>query len=494
MSNADITSKIVDIINHFFEDDLKTSNNAPNNIIINDQPDQFENEELINEFDEDNFHDDQKIEFIDEIKFDIKDDLSDDFKKYIKDNFQDDLEYFLDNSLKDILNDNNFYKYTQEPNIQFGDFNNDTNRDNSGNNINKKPIPIIKRRNAITESSIEDIIKTFKSPNYDNLDNNQKNENTIYCDECPFYTNDNICMMDHKLIYHDGIFNEYVCDNCAAYFPTMSELDNHIFISHTKKKDSHDSSPIAKRKSTKIEKIDCCKNNDTTNTIQDNSEKNFDDEFDDDSDNDSDYNSENDEINNNNDTEHKNLYKWSCETGKYECNICKLKFRSQNYLGEHFMLNHQSYEDQLELDKQLNISSFPGFEVLIENSYCVIDDIKKHYDNTCEICYEKYLIGHDTQIKSISSMFLENYEGTTLYPIIINCCNTNHCCHKCVSQYLSSNHLKGLLICPFCQHDRSRYDVKYLSIHDISCNKHEWQQWWQQNDRHYILSSSRHGL
>lgn len=354
-------------------------------------------------------------------------------------------------------------------------------------------------------------------------------ENTLYCDQCSFHTNDQICMMDHTLIYHDGAFNEYACDRCNAYFQSMTDLDEHIAISHPKK-------TIKREKNENVAKT----NENIKIEEPPEAELDYDDEdevsyeenempsasksiyikkqiSEADSPSQSDipskpilpnikissgifgtpqpvveqYESDDEPpqpIQTPEEIAKQNLHKWSSSSGKFQCQICHLKFRSQNHLGEHFMLNHQTYEEQLELDKHINTTSFPGFEILADIEYCSFPENEQYYGKQCEICCEEYLIGHNKRIKIINSSYLDEYTGETLYPTVTECCQDNHTCHKCLSGYLNESYLNGMLCCPFCQQDKTRYGLKYLSIVDIQCDKQTWQRWWSEKDRLDILA------
>lgn len=379
-------------------------------------------------------------------------------------------------------------------------------------------------------------------------------ENTLYCDQCNFHTNDQICMMDHTLIYHDLAFNEYACDRCNSFFQSMMELDEHIAISHKKKtikREKHIEDSTQQNDKTKktvveddeeeedeeedgeVYKYSCriCGEyfqsmydleehviSSHPKKTNDASEKQlFEEEpepepepvknkkckviltkkvFSDQQPRVEEFSSDDERppppLLTVEEIARQKLHRWSSSSGKFQCQICHLKFRSQNHLGEHFMENHQSYEDQLELDQNINTTSFPGFEVLAEIEYSSFPENENYYDQQCEICCEQYLVGHDKKIKLINSSYLDEYVGETLYPVIVDCCKNNHTCHKCLAGYLNESYLNGMLYCPFCQQDRTRYGLKYLSITDIQCNKKTWQQWWIEKDRLDILAFEGH--
>lgn len=369
-------------------------------------------------------------------------------------------------------------------------------------------------------------------------------ENTIYCDQCPFHTNDQICMMDHTMIYHDGMFNEYACDRCSAYFQSMHELDDHIESMHPKKtfkkmekkvnsrsitpsvqpendEDVDYGEPIVRRienieeypvnvteknasqyvdithteknKINEHEKLSEKKSQFTRlsrstiiskieNINKNNVDKNLENEYSEDE-----YEEE-PHILSSEEIAKQKLHKWSSIRGKFQCQICQLKFTSQEYLGEHFMVNHHSYEDQLELDLKLKTTSFPGFEVLEEIKYLSFPELHEFKEKSCEICCEDYLISHNSNIKTVNSLYVDYYEGDILYPIVMKCCENNHACHKCVKGYLNENYLNGMLYCPFCQQDRTQYGLSYLQVTEIMCNKKIWEKWWSRGDKLDILT------
>jgi hypothetical protein len=376
-------------------------------------------------------------------------------------------------------------------------------------------------------------------------------DGTLFCDQCSFHTNDQICMLDHTMIYHDGAFNEYACNRCDAYFSSMDELDNHIQIAHAKKEKK-----ILKKEQFLEPVSNICSGD--TPCIKEMYEDN-EDEYDEDDDipglehienvenftnlgnnfqrpeqaNDFlkpmkvcvkksfkksvqseqidfslDGSGKKDEINKDyfesdedepaqlptlEEIEYQKLHRWSSARGKFTCQICKLNFSSQGHLGEHFMANHQSYEEQLELDAKLATTSFPSFEVLNVMNYITFPEFDDYYDNCCEICCKEYLIGHNKKIKLINSSFIDEYKGYTLYPLIINCCE-KHICHECLKGYLNSSHLNGLLVCPYCQQDKTRYDIDYVRVFDICCDKKSWTKWWMKEDKIDTLASEKHSL
>lgn len=370
------------------------------------------------------------------------------------------------------------------------------------------------------------------------------------CQHCTFFTSDQTCMDDHVLIYHEGFFNEYLCNMCNCYYQTIEDLDMHIEQIHGDNVDE-ESEPELETKSklkTKITKYEIeHKNEDNLSedkspcpicgeffspedldihfkqthklksksktheklTIlcdEDDSEQ-YDSEQDDSEQDDNNlykrskcikktkvkktiddnYDSSESEDEITNDT-NKKLSRWSTISGKYECQLCHYKFTSQSYLGEHFMENHYSYTEQLQLDNFLHNTSFVGYEVLIENNYCEFPLLDNYYGLTCEICQEEYLIEHDKKLRTINPSYLEMYEGCALYPIVIKCCINNHMCHKCLSEYLNQSYLNGLLYCAFCQQDKSRYDLEYLTLTEIKCDVDSWQNWWKEKDRVDLLA------
>lgn len=356
-------------------------------------------------------------------------------------------------------------------------------------------------------------------------------ENTLYCEHCSFHTSDQIYLMDHTLIYHDGIFNEYMCEICNYICTSMHDLDVHINENHktrTKsktlnRKDENESEDeydeeneeeiLNKDKSENIDgketeakaemKFKMESINDapikpikksikkpakkSSNLFEDRPKKKWE----------SDEESEEDELPPlihskellSAEISKQNLEKWSSISGKHQCQICKLKFRSQNHLGEHFMLNHQTYEEQLELDLNIITTSFPGFEVLSEIEYCSFPENEQYYEKFCDICCEEYLVNHNKKIKTINALFLEECDDKILYPIVVNCCKDNHACHKCVKEYLNESYLNGLLYCPFCQQDKTIRGLQYISVTEIECDKKTWKEWWSKYDRLNMIAS-----
>jgi len=78
--------------------------------------------------------------------------------------------------------------------------------------------------------------------------------------------------------------------------------------------------------------------------------------------------------------------------GKHQCPVCKNKYATQYYLGEHFIISHNNYETQLILDKKKQPGGFPGFNVLryikmIGNTNLDAEYIKKE---SCILCCNPY--------------------------------------------------------------------------------------------------------
>lgn len=315
----------------------------------------------------------------------------------------------------------------------------------------KRQLPVFKRLSRTDDKEIEhnenEDEKIQQDQHTQDEEEKEDYENMKYCDYCSFQTTDDVCLNDHIMIYHEGLFNEYACTECDSVYNSINELDYHIRVSHKKHKQSKDMD-------------------------------NDNDEIEDDSD---------DSVSHNN--EYYKLHKWSTKHGKHVCQICSLKFSAQNHLGEHFILNHESYEDQLVLDNEMITTSFPGFEILEVLDYlkCVLHH--EHYENCCEICCKEFLVNHNKKMKIVTTSYLDNYDGETRYPVILICCD-KLICHTCIKEYLNLNHLNGLIICPYCTKDHTKYDRDYLKITDILCDTEKWKKWWKKNEKIDMLAFS----
>lgn len=341
----------------------------------------------------------------------------------------------------------------------------------------------------------------------------------LKCTDCDFFTNDPICFLDHKLIIHEGIFmdDQYICDFCDQGFRTADLLDQHVDQEHPA--------------------------NDNENGSQ--NEINEDEEVDDEDD----Y-----EINNKKKSNYKSLHKslplrvmfrqmnicfsdsgktnkkikyifnyekaFDIPKYKIKCVLCNQHFDTPFYLGEHYITNHPSYEDQLFLDDS-HQSSFPGFQLLELLEVIKFPSRKEMIqliDKLCGICCKHYAIynykNNNNIFTRITSDDLDNFYDTNVfndgyvsdteidvinkkenmiikrdeikdlsYPLIMRCCDGN-ICHECLKTHLTESKLGGLIKCPFCMKDHTRHDLDYIKIYENGdCDKKLWEEWWKKNDR-----------
>jgi hypothetical protein len=320
-------------------------------------------------------------------------------------------------------------------------------------------------------------------------------DDVLQCENCMFRTKDPICLLDHNMIVHEGAFNfQFVCEYCTQEFLTRELLDDHINIEHPDEDD--DDYP-----------------NQNAEIHDQNNEKDEEDE-------------EDMAITNSsplNVRPRRNLYsRYATRNGSYECPTCGLKFDTPFYLGEHFTEDHQTYEEQLSLNEIMPETTFPSFYILMEMGTIVFPSknyIKNFGNKKCSICCKYYSLYNvsekgqyikycddldkldklDTDVDIYTSS-IHKYENdykehidksdnikNIKYPLIMACCK-NDICHECLKQYLQGNDLKGVIKCPYCTIDHTRYELDYIRIVEIDiCDKNAWQKWWSVNDRINIL-------
>jgi predicted RNA-binding Zn-ribbon protein involved in translation (DUF1610 family) len=226
--------------------------------------------------------------------------------------------------------------------------------------------------------------------------------------------------------------------------------------------------------------------------------------------------------------------------GRFACPNCSKKYLTQNHLGEHFIISHSNYSDQLSLDDKNIIHGFPGFEVL--EAINMIEQFRDHVEmniiiNTqkhCLICVCEYKqsetideIDHkveenncyasDSELldrmnnklsrsgslnnisrlnKLLSKKNKRSIRDNTLIehmnkkkissklPIKMTCCD-NYLCHGCLEKsLLTSNNLQ----CMFCKHDHTQYGEEYIKIYEIKnkLNKNAWKKWWKNHMEIFI--------
>lgn len=142
-------------------------------------------------------------------------------------------------------------------------------------------------------------------------------------------------------------------------------------------------------------------------------------------------------------------------TGKYNCPLCDNKYSSQYILGEHFLRDHNDYE-QINLLDDKKSEGFPGFKLLKH-----IGMVKKYYikenneicDTICDICKEDLV-----------------------NPYKFLCCN-NIICKICLKKYITiTNNVK----CPYCKTDHTYTKSEYITFIEPSdvTDRSKWIPWW----------------
>ena len=222
------------------------------------------------------------------------------------------------------------------------------------------------------------------------------------------------------------------------------------------------------------------------------------------------------------------------EKGKHICPSCSRKYLTEHLLGNHFMIAHSSYDRMLELDNAVHRIGFPGLDIL---SYIGMIDVvsknnfKKFFlnNNDCLICRKNYKLAKklyipddlelidyasDSEIDKIKKLKTSykneqlQYDNFNVYdekmpykfvredilvkcinkfksferlPIVMSCCR-KHLCAYCLEQTLYNS---TILLCPFCNHDHTKYDQEFIVMYEIGkLNKKAWNKWWIQDDRH----------
>lgn len=140
------------------------------------------------------------------------------------------------------------------------------------------------------------------------------------------------------------------------------------------------------------------------------------------------------------------------KNGKYACSKCSKKYMTPMYLGEHFIIAHGKYEEQVELDT-VKKDKYPGLDILKEiNMINILPEkiiSKMIADNdTCIVCCNNFETNKEY-----------NIDDNINFPIKMSCCSAIICC-KCVKGFTE---IKGIY-CPHCLTDHTKIDSDYLRI------------------------------
>lgn len=301
------------------------------------------------------------------------------------------------------------------------------------------------------------------------------------CNICNEEYKNKIELTDHKLIFHDRIFDEiFTCIHCGIILSSNELLNDHIFQYHSEENDDTD---------------------------------------DENDGNDDDYNGD---IENNNNhrleiiqsigrRERIELQINTNITQNFECPICKKIYHNQFDLGEHFIRRHANYEDQMLLDETICIGAFPSF-VILEYIGSIFIPLSTKYNTyyknkKCNICCESFtLLKTTSNFQILKSKHLDDIYDTDIntnlnieyeecennephFPIIMTCCN-GEICHDCLKKYLQKLAAKGNVQCPYCIKNHEQTECDYIKFIDIEIfNEKSWEMWWNKNNRINILTS-----
>ena len=159
--------------------------------------------------------------------------------------------------------------------------------------------------------------------------------------------------------------------------------------------------------------------------------------------------------------------------GTFECPICSNRYMTANYLGEHFTMSHNNYNQQSELDLKPK-DGFPGHDVL--ETIGMYDYVSKTKLNEiiesgieCVVCCRKF---NDLDVIQESSDKIDIY---SVYPVIMKCCN-DYACKECIRLYVSVHHELSCLLCYF---NHTVKDTKQITMYENSdtCDKSLWIEW-----------------
>lgn len=143
------------------------------------------------------------------------------------------------------------------------------------------------------------------------------------------------------------------------------------------------------------------------------------------------------------------MNKKKCKNNTVICPLCNHEYGDQTLLGEHFVNDHNSYDDLCKLDvKNVNLG-WPGIEVLdyIE----MIKTQNNTNDCICMICEE-------------------------CCDIKMTCCKKS-VCSSCLRNFMENT---NILVCPHCKKDHSYTQDSFIKYFEISddFDKEKWINWW----------------
>lgn len=225
--------------------------------------------------------------------------------------------------------------------------------------------------------------------------------------------------------------------------------------------------------------------------------------------------------------------------GKFMCPKCPNRYTSEEYLGEHFINEHNDYDELNELDNKKNeMLGFPGFDILeFMNVIKRIPDNQYIKKQKCSICYRNFKF-EETEYELDNSPLIDGYmSDDQLYktkkvninydyemkPIIKNK-KTNHvrkvdnnnnnffverdfsndlynsietrkdkvlpmktcCCNVKICEYCAEKHFKhnGRIECPFCYKDFEESKSDYIVFEIIPSDETDFDKWRNWRERH----------
>lgn len=163
---------------------------------------------------------------------------------------------------------------------------------------------------------------------------------------------------------------------------------------------------------------------------------------------------------------------------KYICPVCENGYHTQYELGEHFMEEHNNYNELEQLD-DIETDGYPTFDVLhkikMMRYVTIYDDIKI---DECPICYYKYnsykrsytqndteqYNRYDKYAKFFCDMRLMSKKSNIkIEPIKLLCCNTI-ICSNCLVQHIRTK--RGEPECPYCRKNHTQHNKRYIVFDD----------------------------
>jgi hypothetical protein len=218
--------------------------------------------------------------------------------------------------------------------------------------------------------------------NLDLSSNGESKFDRFRCDECGCVNKDATELMDHKMIWHEKIFDDITIYECACRRMFQDEIlyNNHMEECqiNNNRSQNQENKLVREEGINQEEKKVELKNINLIppapprlvrsprvpyrNLIPREEKKN----------------------NNSGDNIPTHIY------GRHVCPVCQNKYYTQFDLGEHFTLSHSNYESQLILDSKKAEGGFPGLDLLVDiNMISYVEDketFMKLMNEQCHIC------------------------------------------------------------------------------------------------------------